>query len=511
MQQTQAPCAPITWEKPLPHSPVLVCLPARPWLYSLGVKSLRDIPNTELERLKCLGPDIIWLQGVWTLGKYGRCHDIAEPGRLAHFYEVLGEGFTEEDCIGSPYAVSDYSCNVEEVGSNEDLIEFRARLQSHCQARLLLDFVPNHTATDSPWINECPEIYLQHGCQKQPMYGRDPYSGDWTDTAQLNYWSDSCRKHMQSQLRRVAGLCDGVRVDMAMLCCNDVVARTWGEELKRQGFTRPTTEFWPDTIDLVHKDFPDFFLLAECYEYEQIFPKGTAAVLLAQGFNCTYDKVLYDRLRNPSPRTAHLDNLRSHILSIPREEQHRQVRFVENHDEERSLTAFAPGAEVAWAAAVITLTLPGVRLLFWGQEAGCSNRLAVHLRRAASEAGQADTATFYTQLLCALKSDAFRTGVFHPLTCSGSDGWRLVAWIWSDCMGSASWLVVVNYSESEAWGTVQGLGNWLSNAAVVRLTDVLAQDTVYERSASELVESGLTVGLRPFGAHLFAVNCATSC
>ena len=82
-------------------------------------------------------------------------------------------------------------------------------------------------------------------------FGRDPYSGDWTDTAQLNYWwlgrallkwawrengeerknsqqlrSEPCRRHMLEQLLNLADRCDGMRVDMAMLCVNDVVERT---------------------------------------------------------------------------------------------------------------------------------------------------------------------------------------------------------------------------------------------------------------------------------------------
>ena len=82
-------------------------------------------------------------------------------------------------------------------------------------------------------------------------FGRDPYSGDWTDTAQLNYWwlggallkwalwengeeqkksqhlrSEPCRRHMLEQLLHLADRCDGMRVDMAMLCVNDVVDRT---------------------------------------------------------------------------------------------------------------------------------------------------------------------------------------------------------------------------------------------------------------------------------------------
>ena len=38
--------------------------------------------------------------------------------------------------------------------------------------------------------------------------------------------SETCRQHMLQELLHLAERCDGMRVDMAMLCVNDVVERT---------------------------------------------------------------------------------------------------------------------------------------------------------------------------------------------------------------------------------------------------------------------------------------------
>ena len=38
--------------------------------------------------------------------------------------------------------------------------------------------------------------------------------------------SETCRQHMLQELLHLADRCDGMRVDMAMLCVNDVVERT---------------------------------------------------------------------------------------------------------------------------------------------------------------------------------------------------------------------------------------------------------------------------------------------
>lgn len=54
-----------------------------------------------------------------------------------------------EDIIGSPYAIVDYVCN-KEFGSNEDIVNLRKKLNS-MGMKLMLDFVPNHSAVDAPY------------------------------------------------------------------------------------------------------------------------------------------------------------------------------------------------------------------------------------------------------------------------------------------------------------------------------------------------------------------------
>ena len=83
------------------------------------------------------------------------------------------------------------------------------------------------------------------------------------------------------QLLAIAPRCDGVRCDMAMLILPEVFERTWGKTIE---------PFWPKAITAVRKRFPDFVLLAEVYW-------DLEWTLQQQGFDFTYDKRLYDRLR----------------------------------------------------------------------------------------------------------------------------------------------------------------------------------------------------------------------
>ena len=109
----------------------------------------------------------------------------------------------------------------------------------------MLDYVPNHAALDHHWVEDHPEYYVagsELDLVREPhnytwvrrangdrllAYGRDPYFDGWPDTLQLNYGNHELQGAMLDELVRIAGQCDGVRCDMAMLALPDVFERTW--------------------------------------------------------------------------------------------------------------------------------------------------------------------------------------------------------------------------------------------------------------------------------------------
>ena len=78
-------------------------------------------------------------------------------------------------------------------------------------------------------------------------HGRDPYFAGWPDTLQLDYANPATQEAMISQLLKIAGQCDGVRCDMAMLVLPDVFERTW---------ERRAPLFWPDATRRVRERVP---------------------------------------------------------------------------------------------------------------------------------------------------------------------------------------------------------------------------------------------------------------
>ena len=155
----------------------------------------------------------------------------------------------------------------------------------------------------------------------------------------------------------IAGKCDGVRCDMAMLLLPEIFQRTWGV----------TPEpFWPKATAAVHAKYPAFTFMAEVYW-------DLEWTLQQQGFDYCYDKRLYDRLAGRPCRADPRPFARRSRLSG------KLARFLENHDEPRA------AAEFPWpqhqAAAIITFLSPGLRFFHQGQFEGARVRVPAHLCR----------------------------------------------------------------------------------------------------------------------------------
>lgn len=488
---------------PWQRFPTMIELSARPWLFELSKKlgrtiTISTIPDSELDAFHSQGIRTIYLMGVWSLGQYGLDRDRTDPDQLRWYSQVL-PGYTQDDIIGSPFAITTFTCNPS-IGSDADLGRLRERLHARGMT-LILDFVPNHTAVDAVWMKTNPQYYVHAAPSLKPPYdperyltsgiafGRDPYSGAWKDTAQLNYWNPDLRKAMTDVLMKIATLADGVRCDMAMLMLNSIFAQTWGSDLNPSQYRPPTTEFWTDAIRAVNARYPNFVFLAETYW------DGTPAALRNTGYQFLYDKDgLYNLMVD-----GHLDRLRSYIT---RQDFSYMAHFVENHDEDRALAKYGSPAR-ANAAAVIAMTLPGMRFYFHGQFVGKAHKLDVHLRRSADEAPLPAVRNFYDHLLAITDHPVFHEGNWRYIPCNDVDGtsWRLMAWAWSN--GKDKRVVVINYSDGQGVARVK-----LADAVGSGLATIheLFSDSSYQRSAPEMREPGLVVVLPAWSAQIFEYN-----
>ena len=461
--------------------------------------TLDDVLDADLDKIARLGFDWVWLLSVWETGPAGERVSRADPG-LRHEYEATLPDLREEDIAGSGFAVTGYRVHPA-LGGDAALARLRERLRERA-LRLMLDFVPNHTALDHPWVEDHVEYYVR-GTEidlvRSPRnwtwvprsegdtilaHGRDPYFDGWTDTLQLDYANPATRDAMVAELQAVAERCDGVRCDMAMLLLPDVFERTWG---------RRAQSFWPEAVASVRERVPDFCFLAEVYW-------DLEWTMIQLGFDYAYDKRLYDRLRAGDPRPVR-DHLRAEL-----DYQRRLARFLENHDEPRAAATFA--RESHEAAAVVTYLVPGLRFFHQGQLEGRRVHIPTHLVRGPDEAVDDGLRGFYDALLGVIREAGVRDGewqLLDPLPAwEGEPTWDgFIAWSWRHGDGGLV-VVVVNLAASPGRCYVRLPFDELRGRPV-RLVDRM-HPVAYDRSGDDLLAGGLYLDLPAHGYHVFALE-----
>jgi glycosidase len=470
------------------------------WLADLRARyrqplTLGDVPVEEWDALAALNVDAVWLMGVWQRSPVGIAVSNANESLQNEFRNALSD-YQVEDNVGSAYCIRDYVVD-ERLGGTTGLATARAELAQRGLG-LVLDFVPNHVAPDHAWVETHPEFFVRgtiEDLERSPgefiktnghviANGRDPYFPPWPDVVQLNAFDADLRGAAIQTVRAIAAQCDGLRCDMAMLMLNSIFANTWGE---RAG-TRPETEYWRELIPAVKAEFPNLIFIAEVYwnlEYE----------LMQNGFDFCYDKRLYDRLEH-----ANTEGVYQHLLA-GLDYQDRLLRFIENHDEARAASTFAPLQERA--AAVVVTTLPGARLIHDGQLDGRKIRTPVFLARRAPEPKNYELDLFYRALLKIIHTNLFHEGEWR--LCERW-GWvdnpsyqNILAWTWR--YNDQRALVVVNYSARRSQAMIHLAWDDLRER-VWRLSDSLNGDSFF-RDGNQLHEAGLFVDLDAWRFHFF--------
>lgn len=489
-----------------PQKPFLYEINTWVWLNNLSQKysekiTLHNVPDEVLDDIASYGLDAVWLMGVWTRSPRGA----KQATRYAHEYRPALPDLTDDDIVGSAYAIYDYTVD-KRLGGKDGLAALRQRLAAR-GLRLVLDYVPNHMALDHPWVHEHPG-YLMQGTLKDlkrrpsdfyqaedlwgrrlvMAHGRDPYFPGWSDTVQVNAFNPEFRLAARDTLLDIANQCDGARCDMAMLLVNRIFAHTWSGYYREEEV--PEEEFWPQIIPQIKAAHPDFLFIAEVYwnmEHE----------LQLQGFDYTYDKLLYDRLMSHPPR-----DVRVHLVAGI-DYQHHLVRFIENHDEPRVYAVLGP--DKSRAAAVIAATLPGMTLLHQGQFTGRCIKLPVQIGRCQVEEPDMALDSFYHKLLAETRAEIYQQGNWRLFNLfpawSGNPTYdNMVAYGWAQ--GDEYRLVIVNLTDIQSQALVN-LSAWQGLAGSQwRLDDTLNEHS-YTWGGDVITQSGLFVELEAYSCHIF--------
>ena len=280
-----------------------------------------------LPALKKMGVDIVWLMPI---------HPIGERNR--------------KGSMGSYYAVRDYKAIAPEYGSLDDLR--RLVRQAHSLGmHVIIDWVGNHTAWDNRWASEHPDWFKKNA--KGEIYSvtfTNEAGGieEWTDVIGLDFTNKALWTGMIDAMAywvREADI-DGFRCDAAGLV---------------------PTPFWNQARAELDKIKP-MFMLAE----------WSTPDLHEKAFDATYAWDLLDVLKKIGKGQGSAKDLKAYVekpsKAFPRNAY--RMTFTNNHDinswDDTDRRLYGPAYK---ALAVLTFTLPGMPLIYGGQEAGLNKKL----------------------------------------------------------------------------------------------------------------------------------------
>jgi glycosidase len=245
--------------------------------------------------------------------------------------------------LGSYYSVKDYKGINPEFGTLEDFKNLVS--QAHAQGmKVIIDWVANHTSWDNQLMTDHPDWYTRDSAGKVV-----PPVADWTDVADLDYSNQGLRDYMTEALLfwvKEADI-DGFRCDVAGMI---------------------PVEFWNKTVPELKKIKPVFMLA----EWETPEMHDTA-------FDMTYGWNLYsmmNKIAKGEKDVNGIDSVWAKEDTLYAPDAYR-MRFITNHDENSwNGTEFERLGEGVQAFSVLTFTVPGMPLIYSGQETALEKRLS---------------------------------------------------------------------------------------------------------------------------------------
>lgn len=270
--------------------------------------------GNHLDRLKDMGVQTIWFMPINPISKKDR-----------------------KGSLGSYYAVADYTAINPEYGNMDDWKALVRKIHDKGM-KVLIDWVPNHTGADHPWLQTHPDFFVKDST------GKAATMFDWTDTRVLDFTNNEMQDSMIAAMKFwiTETDIDGFRVDVA-----------WNVP----------GEFWKKCIPQLKSVRKDLFFLAE----------GDKAYLMTSGFDAFYPWEMFHMMvkvaAGERPAFA-LDSIKAkYDTTYPKEAI--PLYFTSNHDENswnKSDYGTFPGAAHA-PFAVFTQTMAGtVPLVYSGQE-----------------------------------------------------------------------------------------------------------------------------------------------
>ncbi len=461
--------------------------------YKRDIKTLRDIPDEELDLLAQQGFTVLWLIGLWNRSSISKKikHWCGNPDAESSAYSL--KEYQIDPSIGGPHALENLRSRAWERG-----------------IRLASDMVPNHTGLDSDWLKQHPEWYIstdnspfpayrfdggdlsddpdlsihledhyynrsdaavvfkahdhRNGSTRYVYHGNDGTSMPWNDTAQLNYLNPELREEIIQVILNVARQFKVIRFDAAMTLAKRHVQRLWfpepgsgGDIPSRANYSMSgadfdaaiPAEFWREVVDRVAKEVPDTLLLAEAFWMMESYFVRTL------GMHRVYNSAFMNMLKMEE-NGKFFDMIAKTLEFDPRILQ-RFVNFLSNPDEDTAIAQFGKGDKY-FGATVLMVTLPGLPMFAHAQIEGFEEKYGMEYRRAYwDETPDDDLINKHKALIFPLMKKRYLyagAGNFRLFPFMNADGHKVDSvFAYTNHSGTERSLVLVNnsYTSQSGW------------------------------------------------------------
>lgn len=247
----------------------------------------------DLDRIKDLGVDVIYLLPVHPIGKTSR--------KGSH---------------GSPYSIVNYLEIHEDIGSMADF-DLLVKEAHQRGLKVMMDIVFNHTSRDSILVKKQPSWFYRNS--KGELANR---VGDWSDITDLDFGKRPVWDYLIDVLKFWAHKIDGFRCDVAPLLPLDF----WLEARTQVDLINPNLIWLSESV---HPGFIKYLrdMGFDCHSDSEMY----------QAFDILYDYDIYEDmnayLEDPKKLTIWMDSLDRQETTYPK--NYIKLRSFENHDQKR--------------------------------------------------------------------------------------------------------------------------------------------------------------------------------
>ena len=285
----------------------------------------------DLDRIRALGADIIWLLPIHPIGRKNR-----------------------KGTLGSPYAIEDYRKVNPEYGTHEDFISLVNEIHKRGM-KCIIDVVYNHTSPDSWLAQNQPQWFFK---KADGSFGNK--AGAWLDVIDLDYNQAPLWDYQIDTLKIWAKIIDGFRCDVASFIPLDFWMRARDE----------IAAVNPDCLWLAESVDPFFISYARslgitCLSDSEIF----------NAFDISYDYDIHywyrGYLEGKNSLAEYADKINCQETIYPA--NYVKLRCLENHDQSRAKFLIpCEKALLNWTA--FLYFQKGTAMIYAGQERGNIHR-----------------------------------------------------------------------------------------------------------------------------------------